>query len=69
MTVGTKGDRLIVESERVGEPPREGVILEVLGAEGGLHYRVRWENGHESSFYPSGGSISILPKADKAKRK
>jgi hypothetical protein len=66
MTVGSVGDRMIVESERVGEAAREGVILEVLGADEGLHYRVRWEDGHGSTLYSSGGSISIIPKAKKA---
>lgn len=47
------GDRVIVESEHVGVPAREGEILEVLGVNEGLHYRVRWEDGHESVYYPS----------------
>jgi hypothetical protein len=66
MSVGSVGDRVIVESERVGESAREGVILEALGTGEGLHYRVRWEAGHESLFYPSGGSISIIPKVKKS---
>ena len=60
--MASAGDRVIVESERVGESAREGEILEVLGAHEGLHYRVRWEDGHESIVYPSGGSITIVPK-------
>lgn len=59
------GDRVIVESERTGEAAREGEILQVLGAGEGLHYRVRWNDGHESIFYPSGGSITVVPKAKK----
>jgi Domain of unknown function (DUF1918) len=66
MLLGSVGDRVIVESERVGESAREGVILQALGTGEGLHYRVRWEGGHESVFYPSGGSISIIPKAKKS---
>lgn len=54
------GDRLILESERIGTPPRKGVILEILGAESGLHYRVRWDDEHESLFYPTGGSVRIV---------
>jgi hypothetical protein len=66
MVVGKVGDRLIMESERIGQSPREGEILEVLGAGEGVHYRVHWEDGHESTFFPSAGSITIVHKAKKA---
>jgi hypothetical protein len=64
--VASAGDRVIVESERVGESVREGEILEVLGASELLHYRVRWDDGHESTFFPSGGSVTIVPKLKKS---
>lgn len=54
------GDRLVVESERVGAPPREGEVVEVLGAGDDVHYFVRWEDGHSSFFYPSGGSSTVV---------
>ncbi len=41
-----------VGGRRVGETPRKGEILEILGLPGHPHYRVRWEDGHESIFYP-----------------
>jgi len=66
MAVGTIGDRVSVESERVGESTREGEILEVLSTGEALHNRVRWEDGHDSVFYPSGGSLSIIPTTTKA---
>lgn len=59
---------MILESERTGKAPREGEILEVLGAGESIHYRVRWEDGHESTFFPSGGSMTIIRKATKARR-
>jgi hypothetical protein len=34
--------------------------MEVLGEPGHEHYRVRWEDGHESVFYPS-SDASITP--------
>jgi uncharacterized protein DUF1918 len=55
-------DRIAVESERVGLPMREGVVLEVLSSRSGIHYRVRWADGHESVFFPSAGSMSIIAK-------
>ena len=35
-----------------GGSNRRGQILEVLGGEGHEHYRVRWDEEHESIFYP-----------------
>lgn len=58
-----KGDHVTVESEKVGQPPREGEILEVLGGPAGEHYRVRWEDGHESTFFPTAGSVRIVARA------
>ena len=57
------GDRIIVESERVGTPAREGKVLEVIEASYGTRYRVLWDDGHESTFRPSGGSATIVPQA------
>jgi len=61
------GDRMILESERTGQSAREGEILEVLGTGEGVHYRVRWDDGHESVLFPSGGSITIAHKANQAR--
>jgi hypothetical protein len=54
--VATAGDRIVVESERVGQADREGLILEVIEASYGTRYRVRWDDGHESTIRPSAGS-------------
>ncbi len=54
------GDRIIVESEKVGQAAREGVILEVIEASYGIRYRVRWDDGHESTIRPSAGSARII---------
>ena len=45
------GDRIAVESERVAQPPRRGIVEEVLQEEP-QRLRVRWDDGHESVFYP-----------------
>jgi hypothetical protein len=48
------GDRLVIHGHRVGEPERDGEILEVLGEGGAPPYLVRWsDNGHVSRYYPS----------------
>lgn len=51
-----KGDVVEVSGRRVGDPGRKGEILEVLGAAARPHYLVRWEDGHESVFYPGEGT-------------
>ena len=67
MVEGRIGDRVVLESERTGQAAREGKILEVLGAGEGIHYRVLWADGHESTFFLSGGSITIIRKSKKAR--
>lgn len=62
------GDRIVVESEHVGESTREGEIIEIIEGALGVRYRVRWEDGHESIYTPSGGSARIVPKR-RAKQK
>jgi hypothetical protein len=62
------GDLVIVEGHRIGEARRVGEILEVLGGAGHEHYRVRWDDDHESVFYPSSDS-TIQKAAPRRKRK
>jgi len=57
---GKVGDRILVESESVGTPIREGEVLEVIEGSVGVRYRVRWTDGHESVFTPSVGSARIV---------
>ena len=52
------GDELVVKGRHVGDPDRSGVIIEVIGQAGGPPYLVRWSNGHESSFYPTSGTVA-----------
>lgn len=54
------GDRIVVESERVGQQAREGEILEVMESPLGVNYRVRWADGHESEIRPKAGSARIM---------
>ena len=55
------GDRVQVPSKRVGQAPREGVVIGA-SASGGL-LRVRWSTGEESSITPSMGSLVVVGKA------
>jgi hypothetical protein len=59
-TRATVGDLVVISGHHLGEPERIGEILEVLGEPGHEHYRVRWDDDHESVFYPS-SDASIRP--------
>jgi uncharacterized protein DUF1918 len=54
------GDQIVVESEKVGAPPRRGEVTAVSGRMLG----VRWEDGEESRFVPSAGSLRVERPAD-----
>jgi hypothetical protein len=47
------GDVLVVEGRTVNTIPRKGEILEVLGEPAHPHFSVRWDDGHETIFYPA----------------
>jgi hypothetical protein len=59
--VGKPGNRIIVESQRVGQLEREGEILEVMQTSVSVRYRVRWNDGHESTLTPAGGAARVVP--------
>jgi Domain of unknown function (DUF1918) len=62
-----KGDRISVDSQKAGEPAREGTILEIMDHEYGTSYRVRWDDGHESTFRPTAGTVHTAKATRTAK--
>jgi hypothetical protein len=42
-----------------GKPSRRGEIIELPGSGDHEHYRVRWDERHESIAYPADGVIII----------
>ena len=50
---GQPGDVLVVGRRTLSERARKGEILDVFGEGEHTHYRVRWDDDHESLFYPS----------------
>lgn len=60
------GDRIVVESERAGQPGRAGVIEEIL-REDPTRVRVRWDDGHTSLLTPAAGAATITPAKKAAK--
>lgn len=47
------GDHIIIESRKVGSGRKSGQVVEVMEGASGKHYRIRWDDGHESIVYPS----------------
>jgi hypothetical protein len=58
---------VVVEGYRVGEARRIGEILELLGEAGHEHYRIRWDDEHESVFYRS--SDATIQHAEQRKKR
>jgi hypothetical protein len=55
------GDRLVMESSRVGQFRRIGVVLEVRHSDGSPPYLVRWlDDGHEGLVFP-GSDTRVEP--------
>jgi hypothetical protein len=52
------GDRIVIESERAGQPGRSGRVEQVLG-ENPLRMRVRWDDGRTSILAPSAGTAQF----------
>jgi hypothetical protein len=59
--VAKVGDRIVVESEKMDVPPRDGEILEIIPHETRIEFLVRWSDGHESSIRPAAGAYRIVP--------
>jgi hypothetical protein len=53
------GDHIIVESRKVGGGRKSGEVVEVIDGAGGRHYRIRWDDGHESVVYPSSDAFVV----------
>jgi hypothetical protein len=54
------GDLIIVDSPKVGTPPREGEILKVTVGDFSVSYQVRWGDGHETTISPGAGTARIV---------
>jgi Domain of unknown function (DUF1918) len=52
------GATIVVESERAAQPARRGVIEEVR-RDHPPRYRVRWDDGKETTFSPAAGVARI----------
>jgi RimK family alpha-L-glutamate ligase len=61
------GDEIVITGHSVGAAPRTAVILEILGEPGHERFRVRWEDDHESIFFPGEDAVVRRPTGRRAK--
>ena len=70
-TEKTEGDAQVGDWIEVrglhGQPARRGHIIELLGHNEHQHYRVRWDEQHESIVYPADGVI-VTPQHKRRSR-
>lgn len=57
------GDRIVLDSDKVGAPARQGEILEITPHPSHVEFRVRWDDGHVTEIRPTGASYRIVTKA------
>jgi RimK family alpha-L-glutamate ligase len=61
------GDEIVITGHSVGNSARTALILEVLGETGHERFRVRWEDGHESIFFPGEDAVVKRPTRRRTK--
>jgi hypothetical protein len=62
------GDQIVIHAHRIGQPDRDGEVVDVRGSDGGPPYMVRWgDNGHEALFFP-GSDASVQHFGHKSAR-
>jgi hypothetical protein len=59
------GDHIVVKGHKVGDPDRDGQVLEVRGDDGGSPYYVRWSDGTEGLIYPGSDAMVARPAGRK----
>ena len=56
-----RGDLILIDAQKVGSPPREGEVLQVIHRDLVVSYRVRWADGAETLISPAPGSARFVP--------
>jgi hypothetical protein len=63
------GTAVMAQAKSTSRGPRSGVIEEVLRGDPQPRYRIRWDDGHESTVTPSGGTLQRQPRRARAKQR
>ena len=57
-----QGDQIVIETQTLDALRRQGEVIEVIGQGEREHYRIRWQDGHESIYFP--GPAARVVSAD-----
>ena len=68
MTLAT-GTRVAIEAKSVGRAARTGVVEEVLRGDPRPRYRIRWDDGHVSSYTPAAGELRAIQPSTAGRRR
>jgi len=55
-----QGDEIVIDTTTFDARRRRGEVIEVIGQREREHYRVRWQDGHESVYFP-GPDARLVP--------
>jgi len=61
------GDAVMAQAKSTSRAPRSGLIEEVLRGDPSPRYRIRWDDGHESTVTPASGTLQAQPRRRRAK--
>jgi hypothetical protein len=61
------GDHIVIETAQLDAHRRQGEVVEVIGQDDRRHYRVRWQDGHESVYFP-GPDCRVTTEPDRKSR-
>ena len=53
-----QGDQIVIDTTTLDALRRHGEVIEVIGQGKREHYRIRWQDGHESIYFPGPGRPS-----------
>jgi hypothetical protein len=59
------GDEIVVTGLHIDDPSRKGEIRDILDRGGVEHYRVRWDDGRETIFFPGSNAHVVHLKREK----
>lgn len=62
------GTAVLAQANSTTRAPRTGVVEEVLRGDPSPRYRIRWDDGHESTITPSNGTLQRKPRRARAKQ-
>jgi hypothetical protein len=62
------GTAVLAQANSTTRAPRTGVVEEVLRGDPSPRYRIRWDDGHETTITPSSGTLQRKPRRARAKQ-